>query len=86
MDNINPIKSSKNTIEYNKKLPFLNISMIKKKSIENNGINNINFNFNKYKNDKNQNRNDKSRNGLNYDFLSEGIKNKRIKSGLNFKL
>ena len=86
MDNINPIKSSKNIIEYKKKLPFLNISMIKKKSIENNGRKVINFNFNKYKNDKNQKRNDKSRNGLNYDFLSEGIKNKRIKSGLNFKL
>ena len=86
MDNINTIRSSKNIINYDKKLPFLNLSMVKKKSNENNERNDINFNFNKYKNNKNESINDRSRNGLNYDFLTERIKNKRVKSGQNFKL
>ena len=86
MDNINTIRSSKNIINYDKKLPFLHLSMVKKKTIDNNERNDINFNFNKYKNNKNESINDKSRNGLNYDFLTERIKNKRVKSGQNFKL
>ena len=86
MDNINTIRSSKNIINYDKKLPFLNLSMVKKKSNENNERNDINFNFNKYKNNKNESINDRSRNRLNYDFLTERIKNKRVKSGQNFKL
>jgi len=47
--------------------------------MDNNEGNDIYFKFNKYKNTiKKDNTIDKTRNGLNYDFLTERIKNKKL--------
>ena len=79
-ENFNSSRSSKNMLNYDKKLPFLNLSN-KKIDIDNNERNDIYFKFNKYKNTiKRDNINDKTRNGLNYDFLTERIKNKRFEN------
>ena len=79
-ENFNSSRSSKNMLNYDKKLPFLNLSN-KKIDIDNNERNDIYFKFNKYKNTiKKDNINDKTRNGLNYDFLTERIKNKRFEN------
>ena len=79
-ENFNSSRSSKNMLNYDKKLPFLNLSS-KKIDIDNNERNDIYFKFNKYKNTiKKDNINDKTRNGLNYDFLTERIKNKRFEN------
>ena len=79
-ENFNSSRSSKNMLNYDKKLPFLNLSS-KKIDIDNNERNDIYFKFNKYKNTiKRDNINDKTRNGLNYDFLTERIKNKRFEN------
>ena len=77
-ENFNSSRSSKNILNYDKKLPFLNLSN-KKIDMDNNEGNDIYFKFNKYKNTiKKDNTNDKTRNGLNYDFLTERIKNKKL--------
>ena len=79
-ENFNSSRSSKNMLNYDKKLPFLNLSN-KKIGIDNDERNDIYFKFNKYKNTiKRDNINDKTRNGLNYDFLTERIKNKRFEN------
>ena len=79
-ENFNSSRSSKNMLNYDKKLPFLNLSN-KKIGIDNDERNDIYFKFNKYKNTiKKDNINDKTRNGLNYDFLTERIKNKRFEN------
>ena len=79
-ENFNSSRSSKNMLNYDKKLPFLNLSN-KKIDIDNNERNDIYFKFNKYRNTiKKDNINDKTRNGLNYDFLTERIKNKRFEN------
>ena len=79
-ENFNSSRSSKNMLNYDKKLPFLNLSN-KKIGIDNNERNDIYFKFNKYRNTiKKDNINDKTRNGLNYDFLTERIKNKRFEN------
>jgi hypothetical protein len=77
-ENFNSSRSSKNILNYDKKLPFLNLSN-KKIDMDNNEGNDIYFKFNKYKNTiKKDNTIDKTRNGLNYDFLTERIKNKKL--------
>ena len=79
-ENFNSSRSSKNMLNYDKKLPFLNLSN-KKIGIDNDERNDIYFKFNKYRNTiKKDNINDKTRNGLNYDFLTERIKNKRFEN------
>ena len=79
-ENFNSSRSSKNMLNYDKKLPFLNLSN-KKIGIDNDERNDIYLKFNKYRNTiKKDNTNDKTRNGLNYDFLTERIKNKRFEN------
>ena len=76
-DNLNSNKNSKSIISF----PFLNLSLNKKMNIDNTERNDINFKFNKHKNNmRNDSLEDKTRNGLNYDFLTERIKNKRLKN------
>ena len=59
----------------------MNLSLNKKMNIDNTERNDINFKFNKHKNNmRNDSLEDKTRNGLNYDFLTERIKNKRLKN------
>ena len=74
-DSINLNKSSKYINNLDKKLPFL--SMTKKNEIDNNDIF---YNVNKNKSNNNYEiMNDKDKNAINYDFLTERIKNKKIK-------
>ena len=76
-DNLNSNRNSKSIISF----PFLNLSLNKKMNIDNTERNDINFKFNKHKNNmRNDSLEDKTRNGLNYDFLTERIKNKRLKN------
>ena len=71
-DSINSSRISRYIPNFDKKLPFLSFSINKKNEIENN--NDIYFN---------KNINDKTNNGINYDYLMEKIKNKKIKNGNN---
>ena len=73
-DSINSSRSSRYIPNFDKKLPFLSFSINKKNEIENN--NDIYFKINK-------NVNDKTNNGINYDYLVDRIKNKKIKNGNN---
>ena len=66
-DSINSSRSSRYIPNLDKKLPFLSLSMVKKSENDNNDI--------YYKM--------KSKNGLNYGYLMERIKNKKIKNGNN---
>ena len=76
-DNLNSNKNSKSIISF----PFLNLSLNKKMNIDNTERNDINFKFNKHKNNmRNDSLEDKTRNGLNYYYLTERIKNKRLKN------
>ena len=71
-DSINSSRISRYIPNFDKKLPFLSFSINKKNEIENN--NDIYFN---------KNINDKTNNGINYDYLMEKIKSKKIKNGNN---
>ena len=69
-----------------KNLPFLSLSLNKKNGIENSEGKEIYFKINKHKdNTKREYIKDKTRNRLNYDFLSERIKNKKMKTVQKFK-
>ena len=79
-ENINYSRSSKNILKNEKALPFLNISSNKQLEIDNDERGIINFKFNRYKNStKKESIDDKMRNELNFDFLTERIKNKKFK-------
>ena len=84
IENYNSNKSYKNALISDKKLPFLNLSSYKKIDNDNTERNDIYLKFNKYKNSIIQkNIIDKTRNEFNYDFLTERIKDKRLKNSQN---
>ena len=84
IENYNSNKSYKNALNSDKKLPFLNLSSYRKIDNDNTERNDIYLKFNKYKNSIIQkNIIDKTRNEFNYDFLTERIKDKRLKNSQN---
>ena len=83
---VNSSRASKNILANEKNLPFLSLSLNKKNGIENSEGKDIYFKINKHKdNTKREYIKDKTRNRLNYDFLSERIKNKKMKTVHKFK-
>jgi serine/threonine protein kinase len=83
---VNSSRASKNILANEKNLPFLSLSLNKKNGIENSEGKDIYFKINKHKdNTKREYIKDKTRNRLNYDFLSERIKNKKMKTVQKFK-
>ena len=83
---VNSSRASKNILANEKNLPFLSLSLNKKNGIENSEGKEIYFKINKHKdNTKREYIKDKTRNRLNYDFLSERIKNKKMKTVQKFK-
>ena len=86
---INPSRSSKNIMSFDKRLPFLNLSLGKKNDLESNsGRNDAYIKFNKYKNSTKYESasNEPIKNGSNYDILTDRLKNRKIKNGKNYKL
>ena len=83
---INSSRSSKNIMDFEKRLPFLNLSVNKKNELDNNGRSDIYIKFNKYKNSTKyeSGNNEQIKNGINYDILTERIKNRKMKSGKKF--
>ena len=88
MDNFNSSRSFKNILTNDKKLPFLNLSSIKKMNkidIYNDERNDMYFRFNKYKNNtKRESIKDRTRNALNYDFLTEIFKIHKLENNNDF--
>ena len=88
MDNFNSSRSFKNILTNDKKLPFLNLSSIKKMNkidIYNDERNDMYFRFNKYKNNtKRESIKDRTRNALNYDFLTEKFKIQKLENNNDF--
>jgi len=83
---VNSSRASKNILANEKNLPFLSLSLNKKNGIENSEGKDIYFKINKHKdNTKREYIKDKTRNRLNYDFLNESIKNKKMKTVQKFK-
>ena len=83
---VNSSRASKNILANEKNLPFLSLSLNKKNGIENSEGKEIYFKINKHKdNTKREYIKDKTRNRLNYDFLNESIKNKKMKTVQKFK-
>ena len=80
LNSINSNRSSKYIFNFDKKLPFLSLTMNKKNEMDNNEID-FKFNKNNY-----EIMNDKTKNGINYDFLTDRFKNKSIKGEHNIKI